>query len=78
MIAPNELSAALHALPPADRAQLAVELIDSLGEDTWTDDDLVSLVEERDAELESGATEAQSYEEFLSGLKRPNDGGETG
>jgi hypothetical protein len=71
MIAPHELSAALQALPVADRAQLAVELLDSLGDEVWTEDALSALAEERDAELESGAVEALGYEEFLSGLRRP-------
>jgi hypothetical protein len=74
MIAPSELSAALHALPVAARAQLAVELIDSMGEEAWADEDLVTLVEERDAELEGGTVSALSYEQFLSGLKRPGSG----
>ncbi len=71
MIAPHELSAALQALPVAERAQLAVELIDSLGDEAWTDDTLSALAEDRDAELENGAVEALGYEEFLSGLRRP-------
>jgi hypothetical protein len=33
MIARSELSAALHELTPQDRAGLAVELIDSLGDE---------------------------------------------
>lgn len=70
MIAPTDLSAAMHALPPADRAQLALELIDSLGEEAWTDEALSSLAEERDGECESGAAGVLSYEEFLSGLRR--------
>jgi len=71
MIAPHELSAALRSLPLAARAQLAVELIDSLGDEAWGDDALATLAEERDAELESGAVEALNYEEFLAGLRRP-------
>jgi len=70
----TELRAALHALPLADRAQLAVDLIDSLGEEAWSDEALASLAEERDAELEGGAIGALSYEEFLSGLRRPEGG----
>lgn len=71
MNARHELSAALQALSPADRAQLAVELLDSLGDEVWTEDALSALAEERDAELESGAIEALGYEEFLAGLRRP-------
>ncbi len=72
MIARAELSAALQELPPQDRAGLAVELIDSLGDQAWTDEALARLAEERDAEMESGAVRPLSYEQFLSGLKRPS------
>ena len=71
MIVPAELSTAAQALPVAGRAQLAVELIDSLGEASWTEEALGALAEERDTELEHGAVSALSYEEFLSGLRRP-------
>jgi hypothetical protein len=70
-----ELSAAVHNLPTAERAALAVELIDSLGDQAWSEEDLAKLATERDAELESGAVSALSYEAFLSGLRRTADGG---
>ncbi len=72
MIAIAELSAALHELPPQARAGLAVELIDSLGEEDWRDEALTALADEREAELENGSVRALSYEQFLSGLKRPS------
>ena len=72
MIARAELSAALHELTPQDRAGLAVELIDSLGDEVWSDEALARLAEEREAEMESGAVLPLSYEEFLSGLNRPS------
>ncbi len=72
MIARAELSAALQELPPQDRAGLAVELIDSLGDQAWTDEALARLAEGRDAEMESGSVRPLSYEQFLSGLKRPS------
>jgi hypothetical protein len=74
MIARSELSAALHELTPQDRAGLAVELIDSLGDEVWGDEALARLAEEREAEMESGAVLPLSYEEFLSGLNRPSVG----
>ena len=72
MIALSELSAALQELPPQDRAGLAVELIDSLGDEAWSDEALARQAEEREAEMESGAVAPLSFEQFLSGLKRPS------
>jgi len=73
MIALNELSAALHELPPQTRAGLAVELIDSLGEEDWSDEALSTLADQREAELDTGDVLPLSYEQFLSGLNRPSD-----
>ena len=69
-----ELSAALHNLPTLERAALAIELIDSLGDEAWSKDELVKLAAARETELESGAVSALSYEEFLSGLRFPASG----
>jgi len=74
MIAPHELSAAIQSLPVAARAQLAVELLASLGDEAWSEDELAKLAEERDAELESGAVEALNHEQFIAGLRRPGVG----
>jgi Arc/MetJ-type ribon-helix-helix transcriptional regulator len=68
----TRLSARLLELPTRDRAALAVELIDSLGETAWDDTELTALAEERDAELESGTVKALSHEEFMAGLRRPS------
>jgi hypothetical protein len=68
------ISALARDLPARDRAALAVELIDSLGDEAWNDDELVRLNRERDAELESGAVAPLSYEEFLAGVNRPSKG----
>jgi hypothetical protein len=43
-----------------------VELIDSLGDQAWSDEDLPKLAVERDTELESGAVGALSCEAFVS------------
>lgn len=74
MIAPHELSAAIQSLPVAARAQLAVELLDSLGDEAWNENELAKLAEERDAELESGEVEALTHEQFIAGLRRPGFG----
>lgn len=74
MISPHELSAALQELPVAARARLAVELIDSLGDEAWCDDALSALADERDAELDSGAVETMNYDQFIAGLRRPAEG----
>ena len=49
-----------------------MELIDSLGDEVWSDEALARLAEERETEMESGAVLPLSYEEFLSGLNRPS------
>jgi len=72
MMALSEFSAALHELTPQDRAGLEVELIDSLKDEVWSDEALARLADEREAEMESGAVLLLSYEQFLSGLKRPS------
>jgi hypothetical protein len=72
MTATATISALLRDLSTRDRASLAVELIDSLGDVAWDDDQLAILADERDAELESGAVPALSYSEFLAGLSRPS------
>ncbi|MBX7211559.1 MAG: addiction module protein [Verrucomicrobiaceae bacterium] len=74
MTAAADLSTLLLQLPPQDRAELAVNLIDSLslGEPAWEDDQLAALADERDAELESGAVKPLSYDEFIAGLRRPS------
>ena len=69
-----ELSAALHSLPTTERAALAMELIDSIGDEAWSEDELVKMAAARETELESGAVNALSYEEFLSGLRFPASG----
>jgi hypothetical protein len=71
MTALTEVFATLQMLPAAAKAQLAVDLIDSLGEDAWTDEDHSALASERDAELDSRVVSPMSYEQFLSGLVRP-------
>lgn len=71
MTAAATISALLRDLPARDRASLAVELLDSLGDAAWDDDQLASLADERDAELESGAVAPLSYSEFVAGLTRP-------
>jgi len=72
MTAAAAVAALMLDLSNQDRARLAVELIDSLGDSTWDDDELSRLADERDAELESGAVAALSYEEFLAGVRRPS------
>lgn len=69
-----QLSAALHNLPTPERAALAVELIDSLGDQAWSEEDLAKLASDREAELENGSVSALSYEAFLAGLRRPAGG----
>ncbi len=72
MTATANLSARLRELPICDRAALAVDLIDSLGDTAWDDDELSALADERDAELESGTVKALSYDEFVAGLCLPS------
>ena len=72
MTAVADIAAVLLDMSKRDRALLAVELIDSLGERALDDEELSSLADERDAELESGAVSALSYDEFLAGLRRPS------
>jgi len=71
MSASTDISALLLDLSKRDRALLAVELIDSLGDPSWDDDELSRLAEERDAEVESGAVSALTYDEFFAGVRRP-------
>jgi len=66
------ISALLRDLSTHERASLAVELLDSLGDETWNDDALAKLADERDAELESGAVAPLSHAQFLAGLERPS------
>jgi hypothetical protein len=61
-------------LPVRERASLAVELIDSLGDQSWSEQELAALVEERDEELEKGTVKPLSYAEFLSGIQLPSLG----
>jgi hypothetical protein len=70
----DELSAAVHNLPTCDRAALAVELIDSLGEALWSDEDLAKLAAERDTELESGAAALCPTRHFSPGCIAPQGG----
>lgn len=72
MTAAADLSTLLLKLPREDRAELAVNLIDSLGEAAWEDDQLSVLADERDAELESGEVKPLSYDEFIAGLHHPS------
>lgn len=62
----------LLALPVRERASLAVELIDSLGGASWSENDLAVLADERDEELENGSVKPLSYTEFLSGIQLPS------
>jgi hypothetical protein len=62
----------LLALPVRERASLAVELIDSLGGASWSENDLAALADERDEELENGCVKPLSYTEFLSGIQLPS------
>ena len=71
MINTADITAMLLDLPSETRASLAVELIDSLDDGQWEADALAKLADERDAELESGAVSALSYDEFLAGIQRP-------
>ena len=73
MLSASEIADAMHDLPARTRAALAVELIDSLGDAPWSNEALADLAEDRDAELESGAAKAISYEEFRAGLCRPTE-----
>ena len=66
------LSARLLEMPSHDRAALAVDLIDSLGEAAWDEGELSALADERDAEMEGGTVNALSYDEFMAGLRRPS------
>ncbi len=72
MSATAHLSARLLEMPSCDRAALAVDLIDSLGETAWDEGELSALADERDAEMEGGAVKALSYDEFMAGLRRPS------
>jgi len=62
----------LMALPVRERASLAVELIDSLGDQSWSESELATMVDERDEELEKGAVKPMAYAEFLSGIQLPS------
>jgi hypothetical protein len=62
----------LLALPVRERASLAVELIDSLGDQTWSENELAALANERDEELENGSVKPMGYAEFLSGIQLPS------
>ncbi len=75
MTAAADLATRLLQLPQQDRAALAVDLIDSLGETAWEDDQLSVLAEERDAELERGEVQPLSYEAFMAGLHQPSQRG---
>lgn len=59
----------LLALPVRERASLALELIDSLGDPSWSESELASLADERDEELENGSLKPMGYAEFLSGIQ---------
>jgi hypothetical protein len=62
----------LMALPVRERASLAVELIDSLGDQSWSEGELATMVDERDEELEKGAVKPMAYAEFLAGIQLPS------
>jgi hypothetical protein len=62
----------LMALPVRERASLAVELIDSLGDQSWSESELATMVDERDEELEKGAVKPMAYAEFLAGIQLPS------
>ena len=62
----------LMALPVRERALLAVELIDSLGDQSWSESELATMVDERDEELEKGAVKPMAYAEFLAGIQLPS------
>lgn len=62
----------LWSLPVRERASLAMELIDSLGEPDWSEDALAALADERENELERGEVKPMNYTEFLSGIQLPS------
>jgi hypothetical protein len=70
MPAEVELSALLNSLSVQGRANLAVQLVDGLGDQIWTEDELGALAEERDSELEEGAIRALTYDDFMAGIER--------
>ena len=63
----DKLSALLE-LPKAERAEIAMALLDSLGEQDWDEVSLGKLAEERAAELDNGTVKPLSAEEFFAGL----------
>ena len=71
MLLTAELEETVLSLPSKDRAALAMRLMDSLNDEAWADEDILTLAETRDEELENDAVKALSHEEFLSGLHHP-------
>ena len=69
MPATAELYTLLNSLSVQSRADLAVEIIDGLGDEAWTEDELGALAEDRDSELELGTVRAMSYDEFMAGIE---------
>lgn len=61
--------AALH-LSAADRARVALVIMDSLPPDAWEDDAILVEAERRDAEIDGGLVKELSHEEFVAGLRR--------
>jgi len=67
----TELEKEVLALPPAEREQLATAAWESLVDDPtalsdpYIDPEGIELALQRDAELESGASEAMSHTEFM-------------
>ena len=57
-------------LPFADRAQIAMLIMDSLPPDAWTDAEIIAEAERRDEEMESGRVRELTREEFFAGLHR--------
>lgn len=62
----------LLALPVRERACIAVELIESLGDPSWSETELAALADERDEELEKGTVKPMGYAEFLADIQLPS------
>ena len=57
-------------LSEAERARVAMVIMDSLPPETWEADDILKEAERRDAELEGGAVHEISHEQFVAGVRR--------
>jgi putative addiction module component (TIGR02574 family) len=57
-------------LSEAERARVAMVIMDSLPPEAWEADDVLAEAERRDAEMESGTVQEISHEQFVAGVRR--------